>query len=131
MGDAAESKERKGISALLSNQSYVSVGLVITLCISMLAVGRLTGRIQVQDEDREKKEKETEEKFTSIQAKILSDVTQSARETNLKIDALRQSMELRAASRDKEIEAINARLRGHDESIHELIIMVTKSQTGK
>ena len=121
MSDASGSGERPKVTkpAILSSQSAMSIGLVLTLLSVMFYAGQQTGRARTLEEDNDAK-------FKAIQQQVANEISVAAKETNLKIDSLKVSMEIRAANRDKEIDTINKRLDGHDLTLHELFLSINK-----
>lgn len=132
MADASESGEKAPRIRVppLDSKTAMSLGLVVTLCVVVFAYGQSVGKSKVLDDENEKK-------FAAIQGQVKEEVERTstetnrkidnqASETNSKIDNLKTAMEIRAASRDKEIDAINKRLGNHDDSLHELLMLITK-----
>ena len=103
----------------LGSSTPITLGLVFSLLGVMFYAGQQAGKARTIEEDNDAK-------FKAIQQQVANEISVAAKETNLKIDSLKVSMEIRAANRDKEIDTINKRLDNHDTTLHELFLSITK-----
>ena len=120
MSDASGSGERPKVKTpILSSQSAMSIGLVITLAGACFFAGKLTGNQFARNED--------DAKFITSQFTAMAAENKAATErVTLQITNLKESMEMRAINRDKEIDTINKRLDSHDLTLHELFLAINK-----
>lgn len=118
---ASESGEK---AKVIDNRSKIGLPLVWAIVAAAVAISFFVGKSTTRADDgnalltHEIESMRTENKTASAALKD-------------QIENLKQSMELRAANRDKEIEAMNKRLDSHELSIHELFISINKAWTDR